>query len=440
MSSIQLPEFDLKGLFASLVALYYLIPYLHRFDLLGLLPSVSFSEIDIHARTFMFWQSEQGLGSYKATMHQNPQTLQMAWYCRIQDGRNLDDNATHYIPSGITYFWSRHLFFMRGRQISVLWHNNQPIKELVKEIIQWDTNAYLQQKVNCKNSWNTCPPMPKISREALISKTSDEVFQISQKFFQSSEEYASRHQYWRKGILLEGARGTGKTQTAVMTASALCKTLYRFNISSLTDDEFLKLVYGISEGSIVVFDDFEKLPLTHGNSTGKEHHHVSITSLNSFLDGSIGQRGILVFLTVNDAKKLEGSLIRACRIHNRFQFPDEIRPDAVQVLFRRWYGSKTADSAGTKNHTCYGTTDDGKCVKATDDASQELDLEKQAVFPGRTPAQLQEFFESKDEENCRKYLLEWLKKGERKGSDDNGESDSTSHNSDSTQVEGKVQI
>ena len=139
------------------------------------------------------------------------------------------------------------------------------------------------------------------------------------KFKRRESWYHSRGYAYRKGYLLFGPPGTGKSSIIEIVAQDYSMSVYLicFNSEGMTDAVLLKLISGIPENSIVVVEEIDK------QLTGHNNKRLSVAGLLTAIDGP--QRlspGTIVILTANKDDFLEGderdSLLRKGRIDMTF--------------------------------------------------------------------------------------------------------------------------
>lgn len=132
--------------------------------------------------------------------------------------------------------------------------------------------------------------------------------------------YRERYLSWRRGWLLSGPPGTGKTRAAVALAQDLGLRLYVLGLDreGMTDAHTEKLLAQVPPGSLVLIDDVDRLLLDVPPAC-ETAPAVTTRGLLSALDGLYSD-GWLVVMTANDPSKLDPALTRAGRIDRRWEF------------------------------------------------------------------------------------------------------------------------
>lgn len=158
-------------------------------------------------------------------------------------------------------------------------------------------------------------------------------------FLASREFYHSLGIPYRRGYLLHGIPGTGKTSLVSALASTLKLPLYVMSLSlpSLTDVGMLDLMMSVSSRSIVLIEDVDAVSLINRDNKPKEEGKESpadtscmtLSGLLNSIDGVIGKEGCLLFMTTNHRDRLDPALIRPGRVDRQFEFayatPSQVR-------------------------------------------------------------------------------------------------------------------
>ncbi|KAM3581293.1 hypothetical protein VKS41_006118 [Umbelopsis sp. WA50703] len=138
-------------------------------------------------------------------------------------------------------------------------------------------------------------------------------------FENSKDFYARIGSPWRKGILLYGCPGTGKTSLVFAIASALKRDIYFMNLNNIdTDSELLSAFSSIPRKSVVVFEDIDAMtPVLHRRDTqflNEKEEKFGLSSMLGVLDGHTLEEGIIFIMTTNYVDKLDPALTRPGRM------------------------------------------------------------------------------------------------------------------------------
>lgn len=144
--------------------------------------------------------------------------------------------------------------------------------------------------------------------------------------------YEQRGIAWRRGYLLHGAPGTGKTSLVRSLAQEYDVPVYRFDIASLNTAEFRRRVRDVnSKPAIFLFDDIDgiysnrEVPQPKARPDGrydddeitayaKRMSGVTFDGFLDVLDGVEQLDGIAVFVTTNYPERLDAALTRPGRL------------------------------------------------------------------------------------------------------------------------------
>ena len=179
-------------------------------------------------------------------------------------------------------------------------------------------------------------------------------------FMRLERWYAERGIPYRRGYLLHGAPGSGKTSLVRAVAGELRLPVYQLPLSGagVDDEAFHRLLRGTARRSVVLLEDVDAgvspdgCEWTVDGSINTDGRHspkefvrknpnarggVTLRGLLGALDGVGAAEGRLLFMTCRDASALEPALIRPGRIDTRlaFEAPDKAQ---AKALFRHFYG------------------------------------------------------------------------------------------------------
>lgn len=156
-------------------------------------------------------------------------------------------------------------------------------------------------------------------------------------FMASRDRYLERGTPWRRGYLLHGPPGTGKTSIIAALASAAGRPIYVINLAAMnSDNELVRALNGVHEDGVVVIEDIDAVRVTAERATApndapaaviaalpgaeKDKAGVTLSGILNVLDGLVAREGRIVFATTNHLEKLDAALVRA----GRFDVVEEI--------------------------------------------------------------------------------------------------------------------
>ncbi|ODQ66688.1 mitochondrial chaperone BCS1 [Nadsonia fulvescens var. elongata DSM 6958] len=158
-------------------------------------------------------------------------------------------------------------------------------------------------------------------------------------FLGSSKWYYDRGIPYRRGYLLYGPPGSGKSSFIQALAGELDYNICILNLSEmmLTDDRLNHLMNHCPERSILLLEDIDsafnerKQVADQGYNSG-----VTFSGLLNALDGVASAEERLIFMTTNHPEKLDPALIRPGRIDYK-EILDNASEDQVRRMFLRFY-------------------------------------------------------------------------------------------------------
>lgn len=207
--------------------------------------------------------------------------------------------------------------------------------------------------VHTKWHWVQARELRARSRDTLFlpGNMLDRLLADAEQFFSSADTYEQRQQPFRRGWMLHGPPGTGKSTVPLVVASELGLSLYVLDVGheALTDDALRELLTTAPVPSLVVLEDVDaasrvvhqRLPAP-GKTRAAEtafclaaamgDRGVTLAGLLNVLDGLMAHEGHLVIMTTNHFPALDAALVRPGRCDLVEHVPLATR-DQVAAMF-----------------------------------------------------------------------------------------------------------
>ncbi|KDQ61015.1 hypothetical protein JAAARDRAFT_67424 [Jaapia argillacea MUCL 33604] len=160
-----------------------------------------------------------------------------------------------------------------------------------------------------------------------------------QAFLLRRQWYADRGIPYRRGYLLYGPPGSGKTSYIQALAGALSYDICVLNLSErgLTDDKLNHLLSNVPERSFVLIEDVDAA-FNKRVKTSEDGYQSAVTfsGFLNVLDGVASGEERVIFMTTNHIERLDPALIRPGRVDLTVLI-DDATPSQAFTLFTQFY-------------------------------------------------------------------------------------------------------
>lgn len=171
-------------------------------------------------------------------------------------------------------------------------------------------------------------------KERIVSDVKD--------FLHSGKWYYDRGIPYRRGYLLHGPPGSGKSSFIQALAGELDYSIAMLNLSErgLTDDRLNILLRVVPKRTLVLLEDADAAfgnRRTQTDADGYRGANVTFSGLLNALDGVASAEERVLFLTTNYVERLDSALVRPGRVDMAVRLDEVTRWQAGQ-LWDRFYG------------------------------------------------------------------------------------------------------
>jgi len=187
--------------------------------------------------------------------------------------------------------------------------------------------------------WCYVGRVPNRSISSVIGPEVNDVATDLREFLDSRNWYEDRGIPYKRGYLLYGPPGNGKTSLCKALASEMGLDLCILNLADLTDDNASEMMANLPDigrqnsPKLLVAEDIDSF--VDGRKVKKKT--LSFSTLLNMFDGVASQEGTVLILTTNLIESLDPALIRPGRIDLRVEVKNP-EPQGIQQYIELFYG------------------------------------------------------------------------------------------------------
>ena len=186
--------------------------------------------------------------------------------------------------------------------------------------------------------WDNLGDIPRRSIDTVLVDDTriENVLEDMRWFYTAHDWYAERGVPWRRGYLLHGPPGTGKSSLIRALASELSLDIATLDVgrTTMTDDDLREALISAPKGSLIAIEDVDAV-FTQRDG-GEKRSGVSFSGLLNAIDGVAAQEGRALVMTTNHKEKLDPALIRPGRadVHTELGL---VNAKTARRLFDRFF-------------------------------------------------------------------------------------------------------
>ncbi|KAK8685768.1 hypothetical protein V6N13_124802 [Hibiscus sabdariffa] len=324
--------------------------------------------LDTHSEMVDFFHGVPLKWKYHAdvnTTNINQHTSESRWYELSFQKNHAEMVKSKYIP---------HVIDMAKK----LKDGNRMVKFHTIRRERWSSNAV---KLDHPMTFDTL---------ALDGDLKNTIMEDLDSFINGKEYYKKIGKVWKRGYLLHGPPGTGKSSLIAAMANHLNFDIYSMNLSAVNSDSSLEyLLLHVSNRSILVIEDIDCTIKLENREAGEQtvsypHGQVTLSGLLNAIDGLLsccGDERIIVF-TTNYKDKIDPALLRAGRMDKHI---------CLSYCTVSTFKQLAANYLGISNHQLFSRI--------------EKIVEQMNVSPAEVAGEL---MKSKDPKTCLEGLIQFL--------------------------------
>jgi len=142
------------------------------------------------------------------------------------------------------------------------------------------------------------------------------------KWLKSEKWCQERNIPHKRGCLLYGQSGSGKSALVLEIAETVNIPIYYFDVSDMTNEEFSKKLNSLtSSPAIILFEDFDaQFNKRESSSKSSQYQNLTFDYFINKLSGIKSIQNKFIFITTNHIEKMDDALLRAGRLDYKIEY------------------------------------------------------------------------------------------------------------------------
>ncbi|CAI6100521.1 unnamed protein product [Clonostachys chloroleuca] len=328
------------------------------------------TSLPLEASTVHIKQSDETYDMIQAWVSSHKLDASRSILAKVMMKRKTQDDydahtkkSLRYAPwEGAFYFWYRlNLFLYKATRVQVGFYPQEQISitcvgrstSILKVFMEDCRREYLDtlknktiiygHRGNCWVKEREVITRP-LSTVILDEQQKMPLINDIQKFLdpKTKSRYSACSVPYRRGYLLFGPPGTGKTSFSLSIAGALDMDIYVLSIPSMKDDLLKDLFVDLPRRCVVLLEDIDAANATRSRDSSEEDSDsdgdarsqkagLTLSGLLNVLDGVASQDDRVLIMTTNHPRKLDAALTRPGRVDKKISFQLASRTVAKEI-------------------------------------------------------------------------------------------------------------
>ncbi|KAM9998682.1 hypothetical protein ACTFIY_008326 [Dictyostelium cf. discoideum] len=174
----------------------------------------------------------------------------------------------------------------------------------------------------------------------LDENVSEKVVNDLTNFIHGKKWYTDTGVPYRRGYLLYGPPGSGKTSFILSMAGNFGKSISIMNMSKgIHDGNIHSIIQKCNKDTILVLEDIDAVFVKRKNNSAAGNDVLTFSGLLNAIDGLASSDGRILMMTTNHLERLSPALIRPGRIDLKVKF-DYASNHQIELMFKRFFDQK----------------------------------------------------------------------------------------------------